>query len=127
MQDYVMTMVLGVGVEVSLCQDAVVFVTDSSGMMRRVAWLRLTDVSGAVIVLVMETVSTSETSVNFYSTSARNPLFRMFFVQISARRLAALTEVSRGFSQSLQASVWIVRSTSLTTHDSLIIPSFDAV
>jgi hypothetical protein len=44
-------------------------------MLRRVVWYKLTDVSEvltAMINLMMEAVSISETSVNFYETTPRN-------------------------------------------------------
>jgi hypothetical protein len=51
----------------------------SYGMLRRIVWKKLTDVSGVFtasiikavmkIVLMMEAVSTSETSVSFYKTA----------------------------------------------------------
>jgi hypothetical protein len=48
----------------------------SSGMLRRVVWWKLTDLSEVlaafVIVRMMGAVSTSETSVNFYQTKRHN-------------------------------------------------------
>jgi hypothetical protein len=49
-------------------------------MLRRVVWYKFTDVSvvlaasiiRAMIALIMEAVSTSETSVNFYHTTRHN-------------------------------------------------------
>jgi hypothetical protein len=47
----------------------------TSGMLRRAPWQKFTDVSEvltASIALMMEAVSTSETSVSFYQTTRRN-------------------------------------------------------
>jgi hypothetical protein len=48
----------------------------SSGVLRRVVWYKLTNVSdvftASIITLMMEAVSTSEMSVNFYHTKLRN-------------------------------------------------------
>jgi hypothetical protein len=49
-------------------------------MLRRVVWKKFTDVSAvltasiirAIIALMMDEVSTTETSVNFYQTTRRN-------------------------------------------------------
>jgi hypothetical protein len=44
-------------------------------LLRRVVWQKFTDVSEvirAIIALMMEAVSTSKTSVNFYQTTRRN-------------------------------------------------------
>jgi hypothetical protein len=48
------------------CEDVLSF-----GMFRRVVWYKLADVSDA-IALIMEAVSTSETSVSFSQTTRRN-------------------------------------------------------
>jgi len=47
----------------------------SSGMLRRVSWYKLSDVSEmliAIIRLMMEETSTTETSISFYQTTRRN-------------------------------------------------------
>jgi cell division protein FtsL len=44
----------------------------SSGMLRHVVWQKFTAARGLLIALMMEVVSTSETSVNFYHTARRN-------------------------------------------------------
>jgi hypothetical protein len=45
-------------------------------MLRRVVWWKLTDVSevvtASIVTLMMEAVSTSETSANFYQTTRRS-------------------------------------------------------
>jgi hypothetical protein len=51
----------------------------SSGLLRRVVWYKFNDVLpasiiSAMIALIMETASISETSVNFYQTTQHNNL-----------------------------------------------------
>jgi hypothetical protein len=50
----------------------------SSGLLRRVVWQKFNDISvvfaaSILIALMMEAANTSETSVNFYQTTRRNP------------------------------------------------------